>query len=163
MVDHSKRYHFLLYKSSLWPQISVCSALFVQKRRELHELVSTCISTSIPDASPASQQPTQDPTNHSRWPTDANYIYFIEQYRPLLSTYFCICPFQLLNWFYSIRWELGDETPMTNCYLSTFSPILGHHQRYVYCKSDATFTRKLLRFKCLLFILTNKLTFRTVN
>ena len=44
--------------------------------------------------------------------------YFIEQYRHVLSTYFCICPFQLLNWFYCVQQELVDETPITNCYPS---------------------------------------------
>ena len=43
--------------------------------------------------------------------------YFIEQYRHLLSTHFCICPFQLPYRFYGIRQELVDETPITNCYL----------------------------------------------
>ena len=42
--------------------------------------------------------------------------YFIKQYRYLLSTYFCICPFQLPDRFYGIQWELVDETPVTNCY-----------------------------------------------
>ena len=37
-----------------------------------------------------------------------------------MSTYFCICPFQLPNWFYCIRRELVNETPITNCYPSTF-------------------------------------------
>ena len=71
----------------------------------------------------------------------------------VLFTYFCICPFQSLKWFYSIRWELVDETLITNCYSSTFCPILGHHQGCVYCESDVTFACKLLFCKCLLFIL----------
>ena len=79
--------------------------------------------------------------------------YFIEQYRYILSTYFCICPFQLPNWHYGVQRELLDETPITNCYPNTFCPILGHHQRCVYCKNDMTFAYTLLLFKCLLSIL----------
>ena len=41
------------------------------------------------------------------------HIYFIKQYRHVLSTYFCICPFQLPNWFYGVLRELVDETPIT--------------------------------------------------
>ena len=70
-----------------------------------------------------------------------------------LSIYFCIYPFQLPNWFYSIRRELVDETPITTCYPSTFYPILGNHQGCVYCKIDVTFVCSLLHCKCLLFIL----------
>ena len=80
------------------------------------------------------------------------YIYFIEQYRHVLSTYFFICPFQLPNWFYAVQWELVDETPITNCYPSTFCLILGHHQGCVYCKRDVTFACTLLLCKCLLFM-----------
>ena len=79
--------------------------------------------------------------------------YFIEQYRYVLYVYFCICPFQLPNWFYDVWWELVDETPIINCYRSTFCPILGHHQGCVYCKRDETFACTLLLYKCLLFIL----------
>ena len=38
--------------------------------------------------------------------------YFIKQYRHVLSIYFCICPFQLLNCFYRVWWELVDEMYM---------------------------------------------------
>ena len=80
-------------------------------------------------------------------------VYFIDQYRYVLSTNFCICPFQLPNWFYSIQQELVDETSITNCYLSTFCLILGHHQECVYYKSNVTFACTFLLSKCLLFIL----------
>ena len=40
--------------------------------------------------------------------------YFIKQYRHVLSTYFCIYPFELPHWFYGIRRELVDETPIIN-------------------------------------------------
>ena len=70
--------------------------------------------------------------------------YFIKQYRHVLSTYFCICPFRLQNWFYSMWRKLVNETPITNCYPSTFCPILDHHQECVYCKSDVTFACTLL-------------------
>ena len=33
--------------------------------------------------------------------------YFIKQYGHVLSTYFCICPFQLSNWFYSMRRDIS--------------------------------------------------------
>ena len=79
--------------------------------------------------------------------------YIIEQYRHVLSTYFCIRPFQLPNWFYNIQRELIDEIPISNCYPSTFYPILGHHQGCVYCKSNMTFACTLLLCKCLSFIL----------
>ena len=83
------------------------------------------------------------------------YIYLIKQYRQILSTYLCICPFQLPHWFYGngIWWELVDENPITNCFSSTFSPILGHHQGCVYSKSDLTFACTLLLCKYWLFIL----------
>ena len=67
--------------------------------------------------------------------------YFIEEYGHVLSTYFCICPFQLPNWFYGVRWELVDETPITNCYPSTFCPILNHHKECVYCKMQGKWLR----------------------
>ena len=79
--------------------------------------------------------------------------YFIEQYRQVLSTYFCICPFQLLNWFYGVWQELVDETLITNCCPSTFFLILGYHQGCVYCKRDVIFACTLLLCKFLLFIL----------
>ena len=79
--------------------------------------------------------------------------YFIEPYRHLLSTHFCICSFQLPHWFYGIRRELVNKTPITCCYPSTFCPVLGHHQGCVYCKSGVTFVCTLLLCKCLLLIL----------
>ena len=80
------------------------------------------------------------------------YIY-IEQYRHVLSTNFCICPFQLPNWFYDNLHELVDTTPITNCYPSSFYPILGHHHWCVNCKSNGNFACTLLLCRCLSFIL----------
>ena len=37
-------------------------------------------------------------------------IYFIKQYRYLLSTHFCIYPFELLHWFYGIPPGQVNET-----------------------------------------------------
>ena len=79
--------------------------------------------------------------------------YFIVQYIHVLSTYFCLYPFELPNWFYCDRWDLVDETLITNCYPFTFCLILGYHQGCVYCKSNLTFACTLLFCKCLLFIL----------
>ena len=60
---------------------------------------------------------------------------------------------QLIDWFYGIRWQFFNETPITNCYPSTFCPILDYHQGCVYCKSDVTFACTLLFWNCLLLIL----------
>ena len=48
----------------------------------------------------------------------------MEQNRYVLSIYFCIRPFQLPDWLYGIQQELIDETPITNYYPSTFTPLM---------------------------------------
>ena len=55
--------------------------------------------------------------------------FLIEQNRYFLPTDFCIHPFKLQYWFYDNRWELVNKPSMINCFRSTFSLILGHHQK----------------------------------
>ena len=48
--------------------------------------------------------------------------------------FFCVCPFELPCWFYSIRCEVVNEFPITNWKPCSFCPIFGHHQERPYCK-----------------------------
>ena len=70
----------------------------------------------------------------------------IKQYRHPLSTHFYIHPFESPYRFYGIRRELVNKPSMINRFPSTFCPILGYHQEWVYCKSDVTFTGALLLY-----------------
>ena len=79
--------------------------------------------------------------------------YFIQQYRQYLSTQFFIYLFESPHWFYGIRRELVNETPLINWFPSSFCSILGHHQGCVYCKSDKIFAYILLLCKCWTFII----------
>ena len=79
------------------------------------------------------------------------YIYFIEQYRHVSSTYFCrYMPFPAAELILQCPAGIGWWNSH-NCFLCTFCPILGHHQRCAYCKSDVTFASALPL--CLLFVL----------
>ena len=77
------------------------------------------------------------------------YIYtnFVEYNRHFLSTYFLVDPFILPYWFYSIRREFIDIFSIIVYFQSTFCPTLGHHQGWMYYKSDLTYVCTLLLCK----------------